>query len=89
MVCGDTISNENECLGVSKNTAMKKLDLIEDRWLSIKEIAEYLGVRRETIYVYLEKKNLPGHRIGKFWKFKIAEVDAWVHSGEAADRNNA
>lgn len=49
---------------------MKKLDLIEDRWLSIKEIAEYLGVRRETIYVYLEKKNLPGHRIGKFWKFK-------------------
>ncbi len=45
---------------------MKKLDLIEDRWLFIKEIAEYLGVRRETIYVYLEKKNLPGHRIGKF-----------------------
>lgn len=64
---------------------MKKLDLIEDRWLSIKEIAEYLGVRRETIYVYLEKKNLPGHRIGKFWKFKIAEVDTWVHSGQAAD----
>ena len=27
---------------------MKKLDLIEDRWLSIKEIAEYLGVRREA-----------------------------------------
>ena len=23
---------------------MKKLDLIEDRWLSIKEIAEYLAV---------------------------------------------
>ena len=67
---------------------MKKLDLIENRWLSIKEIAEYLGVRRETIYVYLEKKNLPGHRIGKFWKFKIAEVDAWVHSGQAADRGN-
>ena len=66
---------------------MKKLDLIEDRWLSIKEIAEYLGVRRETIYVYLEKKNLPGHRIGKFWKFKIAEVDAWVKSGKAAEDN--
>ena len=67
---------------------MKKLDLIEDRWLSIKEIAEYLGVRRETIYVYLEKKNHPGHRISKFWKFKIAEVDAWRHSGQAVDRGN-
>ena len=73
--------------GRFRNIAMKKLDLIEDRWLSIKEIAEYLGVRRETIYVYLEKKNLPGHRIGKFWKFKIAEVDAWVHSGQAGDVN--
>ena len=68
---------------------MKKLDLIEDRWLSIKEIAEYLGVRRETIYVYLEKKNLPGHRIGKFWKFKIAEVDTWVHSGQAAPNDKS
>ena len=68
---------------------MKKLDLIEDRWLSIKEIAEYLGVRREAIYVYLEKKNLPGHRIGKFWKFKIAEVDAWVKSGKAAPNDES
>ena len=67
---------------------MKKLDLIEDRWLSIKEIAKCLGVRREAIYVYLEKKNLPGHRISKFWKFKIAEVDAWIHSRKAADRSN-
>ena len=66
---------------------MKKLDLIEDRWLSIKEIAEYLGVRRETIYVYLEKKNLPGHRIGKFWKFQKADVDNWVKSGKAAEVN--
>ena len=63
---------------------MKELDLMEDRWLSIKEIAEYLGVRRETIYVYFEKKNLPGHRIGKFWKFKRDEVDVWVKSGKAA-----
>ena len=67
---------------------MKKLDLIEDRWLSIKEIAEYLGVLWQTVCVYFEKKNLPGHRIGKFWKFKIAEVDAWVKSGAAADRIN-
>ena len=66
---------------------MKKLDLIEDRWLSIKEIAEYLGVRRETIYVYLEKKNLPGHRIGKFWKFQKEDVDNWVKSGKAAEDN--
>ena len=40
------------------------------------------------VSIYPEKKNLYGHRIGKFGKFKIAEVDAWVYSGEAADRNS-
>jgi excisionase family DNA binding protein len=52
-------------------------EMMEECCFFTKE-AEYLGVRRETVYVYLEKKNLPGYRIGKFWRFKIAEVDAWV-----------
>ena len=55
---------------------------------SFKEIAEYPGVCQETICAYLEKKNFSGHRIGKFWKFKIAEVDAWVYSGKVADRSS-
>jgi len=62
---------------------MKNTGMLEDKWHSIKEIADYLGVRRETIYVWLERKGLPGHRIGKFWRFKQAEVDAWVKSGMA------
>ena len=57
---------------------------MEERWLSMKEISEYLGVTRETIYKWIEYRDMPGHRIGKFWKFKIAEVDSWVHSGQAA-----
>ena len=71
---------------------MKKSNLIEDKWHSISEIADYLGIRRETVYVWLNKKGLPGHRIGKFWRFKQAEVDEWVHSGESAlpmERKNA
>ena len=58
--------------------------MMEERWLSMKEISEYLGVTRETIYKWIEYRDMPGHRIGKFWKFKIAEVDSWVHSGQAA-----
>jgi len=25
----------------------------------------------------------PFHKVGKLWKFKISEVDAWVISGQA------
>lgn len=37
---------------------------MDDRWLSMKEISEYLGARRETIYRWIETKGMPGHRIG-------------------------
>ena len=42
---------------------------MEDRWVSLKEIAEYLGIRRRTIYKWIEEKEMPGHRIGRYWKF--------------------
>ena len=56
-----------------------------DRWLSLKEISEYLGARRETIYKWIENKGMPGHQIGRNWKFKKDEVDTWVKSGRAAE----
>ena len=58
---------------------------MDDRWLSVGEIAEYLGVGKDTVYTWITNKSLPGHRIGRFWKFKRSEVDEWVHQGKAAD----
>ena len=53
---------------------------MEDRWLSVEEIAQYLGVSTDTVYLWLNKKGMPGHRPGKLWRFKTAEVDEWVKS---------
>lgn len=58
-----------------------------DRWLSVQEIAHYLGISKETIYRWLEKGKIPAHKIGKQWKFKVSEVDEWVLRGEAAARS--
>lgn len=54
-----------------------------ERWLSVEEIASHLGVSKETIYKWLEKKKIPSHRIGRLWKFKASEVDTWICNGEA------
>jgi excisionase family DNA binding protein len=58
---------------------------MEDRWLSVDEITEYLGVSRDTIYNWISQKGLPAHRVGRLWKFKKEEVDGWVRQGGAAD----
>jgi excisionase family DNA binding protein len=53
---------------------------MNDRYLSVSEICTYLGIKRDTVYKWIDKKEFPAHRVGKFWKFKISEVDQWVKS---------
>jgi excisionase family DNA binding protein len=59
------------------------------RWMSVSEIAEYLGVAAITIYRWLEKGQIPAHRIGKQWRFNQDSVDSWVESGNAAISSEA
>lgn len=58
---------------------------MEDRWLSVEDIAEYLGISRDTVYTWLSARGMPAHKVGRLWKFKRDEVDQWVKSGAAAD----
>ncbi|AMV35263.1 Helix-turn-helix domain protein [Pirellula sp. SH-Sr6A] len=59
----------------------------EDRWLSVEEIADYLGIKRDTVYKWIDRKKMPAHKVGSLWKFKRNEVDDWVRSGGAAEPN--
>lgn len=56
-------------------------------WLSVEEIAQHLGISKETVYRWLEKKKIPAHRVGKQWRFKPSEVDEWVRQGGASQDN--
>ena len=61
------------------------MDNTPERWYSLKEIMEHLGVSRATVLSWITNKNMPASKMGKLWKFKISEVDEWVKSGNAAD----
>ncbi len=47
-----------------------------ERWYSMNEIAEYLGITRDTALTWIEKRGMPGVKVGRIWKFKVSEVDA-------------
>ena len=54
-------------------------------WTSVEQVAQHIGVAKDTVYRWREHKGLPAHRIGRLWKFKLSEVDEWVRAGGAAD----
>jgi excisionase family DNA binding protein len=58
---------------------------MDDRWLSVDEIGVHLGVKRDTVYKFINEKGMPAHKVGKLWKFKKDEVDEWVKAGGAAE----
>ncbi len=61
------------------------IDINDDRWISIEEAANYLGVNKDTIRNWIKKENgIPAHKIGKLWKFKKSELDVWIKSGDSA-----
>ncbi len=62
-----------------------KTNLGNDRWLSVEEIATYLGVKRDTIYKWIDRKSVQAHKVGSLWKFRKDDVDMWVRSGKASD----
>jgi len=58
---------------------------MEDRWLTVDDISIYLSVTKDTIYKWIENRNMPAHKVGRKWMFQKSEVDEWVKSGKAAD----
>lgn len=53
----------------------------EERWVDVAEVATHLAVRRESVYRWIDAKNLPAHRVGRLLRFKLSEVDEWVRAG--------
>ena len=62
------------------------MSTIEDRWLSVEEVAKYLGVSKDSVYRWIDTHSMPAHRVGRFWKFKQEKIDASVEAGGAAEQ---
>jgi excisionase family DNA binding protein len=58
---------------------------MSDRYMTVEEVTQYLSVTRDTLYRWLRDGRVPGHRVGRTWRFDKSELDEWVKSGAAAD----
>lgn len=58
---------------------MKKEKIIP-KLMSVDELADYLGLQKQTIYNWLHEKKIAGIKIGKMWRFDREYIDEWLKS---------
>jgi excisionase family DNA binding protein len=46
--------------------------------LTIKEVADYLGVHASTVYKYAQQGTIPAFKIGSDWRFSQKHIDNWI-----------
>ncbi len=54
-------------------------------WVTAQQVAKHLGIAKDTVYRWRERKSLPAHKVGRLWKFQLSKVDEWVRAGGAEE----
>ena len=50
----------------------------EEEILTLQELSGYLKIAEKTLYGYAQKGTIPGIKIGSAWRFRKADIDAWL-----------
>lgn len=58
---------------------------VQDRWLSVEEIGQHLGVSGDTVYRWVDRSAMPVHKMGRKRELKRDQVDAWVKTGDSRE----
>lgn len=45
--------------------------------MTLEEVAAYLRLKPQTIYVWAQDKKIPAAKLGKEWRFKKSIIDEW------------
>lgn len=49
-------------------------------WLSADEAVDYLGISSSNLYSLAQQGRIPGHKIGKVWRFSKLDLDSWIRA---------
>jgi excisionase family DNA binding protein len=54
--------------------------MAEDAFLTTDEVLNYLQVNLRTIYRLIKSEKIPAVRVGRQWRFRKRDIDAWLES---------
>ena len=57
--------------------------------MTIDEVAEYLRVKKRTVYDWVKKDKIPAVKIVGLWRFRKQRSDAWLEEDSKAQESPA
>lgn len=54
--------------------------MIDDAFLTTEEVLAYLQVNLRTVYRLIKAGRIPAVRVGRQWRFRKSDLDAWLDS---------
>lgn len=65
--------------------------MADDHFLTTEEVLDYLQVNLRTVYRLIKAGKIPAVRVGRQWRFRKRDIDAWLDSsrqtGKSGDRD--
>ena len=59
--------------------------MVDEAFLTTDEVLDYLHVNLRTVYRLIKAGKIPAVRVGRQWRFRKTDIDAWLVSQQAAD----
>jgi excisionase family DNA binding protein len=56
---------------------------MDEAFLTTEEVLEYLQVNLRTVYRLIKAGKIPAVRVGRQWRFRKRDIDAWLESQRA------
>jgi excisionase family DNA binding protein len=54
--------------------------MVDEGFLTTEEVLEYLQVNLRTVYRLIKAGRIPAVRVGRQWRFRKRDIDAWLES---------
>ena len=62
--------------------------MMDESFLTTEEVLEYLQVNLRTVYRLIKAGRIPAVRVGRQWRFRKRDIDAWLESQRARSRTS-
>lgn len=59
-----------------------------EQLMNVRQVAKFLQLNETTIYAWAQQGTLPGYKLGRKWRFRLSEIEAWLEKQRQVQDNS-